>query len=507
MALSFLTIVESNSSLFKKLFGHAALYGISSVGGRFINYLLVPFHTRIFNPEAYGIITDFYAQIAVLVIFLTLGLETGFFRFTSRGESDKDVFNNTFLILLANSLIFLLGVTLFLPNISNVLGYAGNPEYILIFSLILFFDTLVAIPFSKLRLQGKALEFALVKSASILINVGLNWLFLTNSYFLTTIHQIPFLQNTGLVFLVFLANFFASLFTLSYFYKDLLSVKFALSLALTKRIVFYSFPLMIGGFAGIVNDMADRFFIKWWVPESENPMYQLGVYGGIIKIAVLLNLFIQVYRFAAEPLFFTHSGKEGSRKFYADSTKFFFFISLLIFLFISFYLSYFAKILGGNYRSGIGIVPILLLSYVFYGFYFNISVWFKLTDKTRYAVIFTFFGLAINTLINYFTVPIYGFWGSAWARLVSYFLMVIFCFIVGQRFFKVEYDLRNMALYLGFSLALYFFDFYLLSENSILFFCLKLILLALFVVFFLFREKDLRYKLLSIIHSYAHKSN
>jgi O-antigen/teichoic acid export membrane protein len=499
--------VESNSSLFKKLFGHAALYGISSVGGRFINYLLVPFHTRIFNPEAYGIVTDFYAQTAVLVIFLTLGLETGFFRFTSRGESNKDVFNNSFLILLANALIFLFAVFLFLPTISDGLGYTNNSEYVLIFAFILFFDTLVAIPFSKLRLEGKALEFAVVKSGNILINVGLNWIFLTNSFFIETIHKIPFLENTGLVFLVFLANFIASLFTLGYFYRDLLSVRFKISYDLTKRIILYSFPLMIGGFAGIVNDMADRFFIKWWVPDGQNPMYQLGVYGGIIKIAVLLNLFIQVYRFAAEPIFFSNSGKEGSRKFYADSTKFFFFISLLIFLFISLYLHYFERILGGDFRSGIGIVPVLLLSYVFYGFYFNVSVWFKLTDKTKYAVIFTLFGLAINTVINYFTVPVYGFWGSAWARLLSYFLMVVFCYIVGQRFFKVDYDLRNMFLYLIVSLALYFFDFYLLSDNSILFFGLKLILLALFVSLFLWREKELRYKLQSIIRTYGNKSN
>ena len=245
------------------------------------------------------------------------------------------------------------------------------------------------------------------------------------------------------------------------------------------------FPLMVGGFAGIVNDMADRFFIKWWVPSDHNPMFQLGIYGGVLKLAVLLNLFIQVYRFAAEPLFFSNSGKDGSRKFYADSTKYFFVISLIIFLFISFFLHYFEKILGGDFRSGIGVVPILLLSYVFYGFYFNISVWFKLTDKTKYAVIFTLFGLIVNALINYFTVPAFGFWGSAWARLVSYFVMVVFCFIVGQRFFKVDYDLPNMILYFVFSLALYFFDFYFFSENSVLTFLVKLLLLSLFVALFL----------------------
>ena len=269
-----------------------------------------------------------------------------------------------------------------------------------------------------------------------------------------------FLHNTGLVFLVFLANFFASLFTLAYFFKDFLTIRFKVNVALTKQIVFYSFPLMVGGFAGIVNDMADRFFIKWWVPVDHNPMYQLGLYGGLIKIPILLNLFIQVYRFAAEPLFFSNSGNKGSNKFYADSTKFFFFISLLIFLFISFFLHYFELILGGHYRSGIGIIPILLLSYVFYGLYFNISVWFKLTDRTKYAVIFTLFGLGVNALVNYLSVPLYGFWGTAWARLVSYFVMVVFCYIVGQRFFKVAYDLGNMILYFAFFVSTLFFRFY-----------------------------------------------
>jgi len=499
--------VESNSSLFKKLFGHAALYGISSVGGRFINYLLVPFHTRIFNPEAYGVITDFYAQTAVFVILLTLGLETGFFRFTSKGENSKEVFNNSLLLLIGSGLIFLLAVFFFLPNISNLLGYAHFPEYVLVVAFILFFDTLVAIPFSKLRLQGRALEFAFVKSGSILINVGFNWLFLTNDFFINAIHRIPYLQNTGLVFLVFLANFLASLFTLGYFYKDFLAIQFKLKWSLTKQLVLYSFPLMVGGFAGIINDMADRNFIKYLVPADQNPMYQLGIYGGVIKLAILLNLFIQVYRFAAEPLFFSNSGNSGSKKFFADSTKFFFFISLVLFLFISFYLHYFEKILGGDYRSGIGIVPILLLSYVFYGIYFNISVWFKLTDKTRYAVVFTLFGLIVNALVNYLTVPIYGFWGSAWARLISYFCMVVLCFFVGQRFFKVDYDLRNMFLYFFFSLVLYFFDFYLLSENTIITFVVKLFLLGLFVVLFLAREKELRLKIQSIIRSYGNKGN
>ncbi|HUX53711.1 MAG TPA: oligosaccharide flippase family protein [Williamwhitmania sp.] len=499
--------MESNKNLFRTLFGHAAIYGISSVGGRFINYLLVPYHTRIFGPATYGIITDFYALTAVLQILLTLGLETGFFRFASKDRSHAEVFSNSFLILFSNGLLFLLFSSIFLHPIAGFLGYSSNPEYVFLFVLILFFDTIVAIPFSKLRLDGKALEFVLVKSGNILINVALNFVFLSNTYFITQLHKIPAFENSGLVVLVFIANLIASLATLAYFYREFLRIKINFNYKLIKEIITYSLPLMIGGLAGIVNDMADRFFIKYMIPPEQHPMYQLGIYGGILKISILLNLFIQVYRFAAEPLFFTTSESKGSRKFYADSAKYFFFVSLLIFLFISFYISYFEKILGGNYRSGIGIVPILLLSYVFFGFYFNLSVWFKLTDRTRFAVIFTVFGLFVNILINYFTVPIYGFYGSAWARLVSYFVMVVLSYIVGQRIFPVPYDLKRIFEYFALSIALFFLSRLMPETTNILFTLIRFLMLCFFLLYFLFREVAVRNKLKSILLSYGNKDH
>lgn len=499
--------MESNKNLFRTLFGHAAIYGISSVGGRFINYLLVPYHTRIFGPSTYGIITDFYALTAVLQILLTLGLETGFFRFTTKGKSHADVFSNSFLILFSNGLLFLFLSSIFIHPISGFLGYASNPEYVYLFVLILFFDTIVAIPFSKLRLEGKAFEFALVKSGNILINVVLNFVFLSNTYFITLLHKIPVFAHSNLVVLVFIANLIASLSTLAYFYREFLRIKFRFDYGLAKEIITYSLPLMIGGLAGIVNDMADRFFIKYMIPADQHPMYQLGIYGGILKISILLNLFIQVYRFAAEPIFFSTSESKGSKNFYADSAKYFFFVSLLIFLFISFYLSYFERILGGNFRSGIGVVPILLLSYVFYGFYFNISVWFKLTDRTRYAVAFTLFGLIVNGIINYLTVPTYGFYGSAWARLVSYFLMVVVCYFVGQKVFPVPYMLKRMFEYLSLSLLLYFINTLIPESPRLLFALVRLLMLGLFVFYFLVREVDIRLKLKSIILNYGGKSS
>jgi Membrane protein involved in the export of O-antigen and teichoic acid len=507
LALFCSTTVESNKNLFRTLFGHAAIYGISSVGGRFINYLLVPYHTRIFGPETYGIITDFYALTAVLQILLTLGLETGFFRFTTKGRSHAEVFSNSFFILLANGLLFLLLSSIFIHPISGFLGYSANPEYVYLFVLILFFDTIVAIPFSRLRLEGRALEFALVKSGSIFINVALNFVFLSNSYFITQLHKIPVFSTSSFVVLVFVANLIASLVTLGYFYRDFLRIKLQFNYQLIKEIIFYSIPLMVGGLAGIVNDMADRFFIKYMIPADQNPMYQLGIYGGILKISIILNLFIQVYRFAAEPLFFTTADSKGSRKFYADSAKYFFFVSLMIFLFISFYISFFEKILGGNYRSGIGIVPILLLSYVFFGFYFNISVWFKLTDRTRYAVTFTLLGLIVNGIINYLSVPIYGFYGSAWARLVSYFVMVVMCYIVGQKIFPVPYDIRRMLEYFILSLLLYFLNTLLPEVNNIFYVVVRFVGLILFLAYFIFREVEVRNKLKPLLQRYGYKRN
>ncbi len=480
-------------SQLKKLAGQTAVYGLSSIIGRLLNYLLVPLYTRLFAPEIYGIVTELYAYVTFLLILLTYGMETGFFRFAQ----DKNIFDKVYSSILTSlavtSTSFIVLLLVFLQPVANVLQYQANPEYILWMGLIVAVDAFIAVPFAKLRLQNKAWKFAVFKLVNIGVNIGLNLYFLLlcpklaisnpDSVFLTV-----YSPNIGVGY-VFIANLAANVLTLLMLLPEIFNVKFSFDKVLLKKILIYAAPLLIAGFAGMINETIDRVLLKHLVADHLNPMEQLGIYGANYKLAILMTLFIQMFRYAAEPFFFNNKNEENARELYAKATKYFIICGLLIFLGVMFYIDIIKFFIDVDYHEGLKVVPILLLANLFLGVFFNFSIWYKLNDMTKYGAYLAIFGAVITVVLNVILVPIYGYVGSAWATLICYFSMMLLSFYWGQKYYRVPYDMKNAIFYLVFAMGLFFISKYLRPESQIMVYVLNTGLLIIFASVVTVKEK------------------
>ncbi len=424
-----------------KLASQSAIYGLSSVVPRLLNYFLVVLHSRVFSQGEYGVITEIYAYVAMLLIVLTFGLETGFFRFAdvNKPEESEKTYGSIFYFLLCSSALFLAASLLWTDGIAQAMGYSGNESFIRMTAAILAIDAFAAIVFDKLRWQGKALIFSGIKILSVIINVALNLIFLTG--FSAWGWYAPSF-NVGYVFL---ANLAGSCFSLA---AALIMTgglpKFG-SLERLKPIMAFSFPLLISGLGGVVNEFLDRIFIKLLSP-SNNPMDELGIYGANVKIAVLLVLFVQMFKFAAEPFFFAQAQGDNDPKVYAMVTKYFSYFTLLVMVGIIFYLPILQYFVGKEFRVGLGVVPILLIANTLYGFFFNTSFWYKIQKKTWYGALFTFSGAGVTVAVNLLLTPRLGYYGAAIARVCSYTAMIGMCLYIGQRHFPVPYEYGRIIL-------------------------------------------------------------
>jgi len=480
-------------SQLKKLAGQTAVYGLSSILGRLLNYLLVPLYTRLFAPEIYGIVTELYAYVTFLLILLTYGMETGFFRFAQ----DKNIFDKVYSSILTSlavtSTVFIVLLLVFLQPVANVLQYQANPEYILWMGLIVAVDAFISIPFAKLRLQNKAWKFAIFKLVNIGVNIGLNLYFLLlcpklaisnpDSVFLTV-----YSPNIGVGY-VFIANLAANVLTLLMLLPEIFNVKFSFDKVLLKKILIYAAPLLIAGFAGMINETIDRVLLKHLVADHLNPMEQLGIYGANYKLAILMTLFIQMFRYAAEPFFFNNKNEHNARELYAKATKYFIICGLLIFLGVMFYIDIIKFFIDVDYHEGLKVVPILLLANLFLGIFFNFSIWYKLNDMTKYGAYLAIFGAVITIVLNVILVPIYGYVGSAWATLICYFCMMLLSFYWGQKYYRVPYDMKNAFFYLILAMGLFLISKYFRPGSQIMVYVLNTVLLGLFVGVFVIKEK------------------
>lgn len=459
-----------NLNPLKQLAGQTAIYGLSSVLARILNFLLVPFYTRIFVDTAeYGIINELYAYVAFLIIVLSYGMETAFFRFTSKYQNSQIVFSTSVFSLVTTSLVFAVAVIIFYPRLADLIGYGGQESFVLMLGLVLSFDAIAAIPFAKLRYMNKALKFALIK----LFNISLNIFF--NLFFLVII---PLLIDAGYSFIlfdiiydsefkvgyVFVSNLLASFFTLSFFVKDIIRSKFIYSWALLKEMLVYSFPLLIAGLAGTVNEVIDRIMLRYRLPGDIDALEQIGIYGANIKIAVLMTLFIQMFRYAFEPFFFNQENKLNNRELYANVLHYFTISGILVFLAITLYIDIFKHIIGPQYREGLNIVPIVLLGNLMLGIYFNLSVWYKLKEMTIYGAIFASAGALVTFGINYWYIPYYGYIASAWAHFFSYFVMVILAYFIGRAYFPVPYNFKGLLFYFSTGIFLFLLSLLLYVE-------------------------------------------
>ncbi len=474
----------------KQLAGQTAIYGLSSIVGRLLNYLLVPLYTRYFIPAEYGVVTELYAYVAFLVIILTYGLETAFFRFSQKQYDKKLVYSTSLISLIVSSILFVVLMISSQQSIANWLEYPQNPEYIMWFALIIGLDAISAISFAKLREQRQAARFALVRLVNIFINIGLNLFFiiycpyaLENGLPTTDLVNSVYDPRVGVGY-IFIANLFASGVTILMLLPEMIKSSWTFNTMLWKKMMWYAFPLLVAGLAGMTNETIDRILLKQLLPVGVDKMAAIGVYGAFYKISIIMILFIQTFRFAAEPFFFSQEKQHNSRKTYADVLKYFTILASLIFLSVMLYLDVVKHFVGSSFHSkeGIEIVPILLMANLFLGIYYNLSIWYKLTEKTVYGAILAIFGAVITIILNIILIPKIGFIGSAWATLFCYFSMMIASLLMGRKYYAIPYDLKRVFTYIFLSFALYKISVYFETSMLINTVYLFVFIIAVFVL-------------------------
>lgn len=451
----------------KQLFGQTAVYGLGIVLPRLLNYLLLtPFYTRVFDRATYGIVTELYAYVVFLLVILTYGMETGYFRYASNSAQKARVYSTVISSLFVSSLLFILLVLLWSGSISAVMGYESHPEYIKWLAVIVGIDAFTSIPFARIRLLNKPLKYALIRIVEVSINIGLNLFFLRYCprHAESELVSILYNENIGVGY-VLISNLIASSIKLVLLVPDILvAFQARFDWKLYKEILKYSYPLLIAGLAGTINEALDRILLKHLIPLEQNPMEQLGIYGANYKLAVLMTLFVQMFKYAAEPFFFSKSGEKDAKKLYADVMMFFVVCGLFIFLLVNLYLDYFILFIGSDFREGVQIVPVVLLANLVMGIFFNLSIWYKLTNKTRFGAVLVLLGAVITVVINTLFIPRYGYVASAWAHLFCYSTMVILSYIWSRKHYAIPYRAGRIMIYIALALFIYFINTLFLQD-------------------------------------------
>lgn len=480
---------------FKKLAGETAIYGMSSIVGRFINWWLVPYYSFIFLTAEYGVVTNLYSYMAFLLVFLTYGMETGFFRFASKKENKEKAYSSALISLFSTSLAFLLLVLAFSDSIAGWIDYQEHPEYIRWVALIVVLDALAAIPFAKLRIESKAVKFAVLKFIGIFVTIFLNIFFLSICPALLKSSpeswvKLVYSPEIGVGY-VFISNLIASGIALVLLVPEMI-VKLRLDRKLLKEMVWYSFPILIVGIGGMVTQNIDKILIPKLLPESQDPMSQLGIYGANFKLAVILNMFIQAFRYAFEPFFFSQVKSDDNKRGYAIIMKYFVIFGLIIFLGICLYIDLVKLIVDSKYHSGLNVVPIILMANLFLGIYYTLSLWYKLTDKTRFGAYFALVGAGISLILNVIFIPKFGYTASAWSMLVCFITMVVLSYIFGQKYFPVSYPLKRIGLYFVTALSVFFAAEILSITPSVWMYMVHTLLIGLFLLLaFVLERKEI----------------
>lgn len=488
-------------STLKKLAGQTAIYGLSSIVGRFINYLLVPLHTARFIPSEYGVITELYAYVAFFAVLLIYGMETSFFRFSTKPEFDKkEVYSNALSLIGITTTIFLLLESVFNTQLTEALHYQGHSNFILWMAITLAADALTAIPLANLRQTQRPLKFAFVNLIPIGINVLLSvyWIGWCMAPEVANNPEAfkPFFNPELGVGYVFLAGMIASLSKFLLIAIDYKNFTLALNKTLLKAMLSYSWPLLIAGFAGIINETLDRSLLKMLLSPQLGELgarEQLGIYGACYKLSIIISLFIQAFRYAAEPFFFSKFNDLDAKQQYARVTTYFSIIVFWVFLFVMLYLDIFKYFIQNEaYWVGLDIVPILLMAYIFLGTYYNLSVWYKLTDKTRYGAAISIVGALTTIGLNIWLIPIIGYHGSAWATFAAYGLMMLLSYGLGQKFYPIAYNLKKIGGYFALGALVYVVSLVLQPTELWLRLSLNTLLLLAFSGVIVYFEKPLK---------------
>ena len=453
-----------------KLANQTFIYGLSSIIGRLLNYLLVPLYTRCFSPSEYGVVTEIYAYVAFFTIILTYGMETAFFRFSVKEKNNKNVFSTTLISIIFSSTVFVFLMLLNSQQIASLIGYSNNQEYVVWFSIILALDSISSIIFARLRKKNQAVKFALIRIINIAVNI------ICNIYFIL-------IKGFGIEY-IFISNLISSGVMLMCLFPETIRISWKFNFSLWKKMLKYSSPLLIAGLAGVINETLDRALLKQLLPNSKTALYELGLYGGFYKMAMIVTLFVQTFRYAAEPFFFAQSNNKSSKKVYATIMEYFVMFMSVVFLLITTYYEFFVNFLGPNFHDerGFFVVSILLLANIFLGIYYNLSIWYKLTDKTYFGALFSVIGAIITIIMNLILIPKIGFMGSAITTLACYVVMTTTSYILSKKHYSIPYDLKRLFLYLMLMLILYTIIFYTsfsIYINTLLLFGFLLVLLIL----------------------------
>ena len=484
----------------KQLFGQTAIYGFGTVVPRLLNYLLLtPFFTRVFDLKEYGIITELYAYVVFLMIILTYGMETGFFRFAQTRKDDKQVFSTSLISIFVSSLFFIVLMRIMSLPFSRILGYEENPEYIIWIGIIVGVDAFTAIPFARLRWENRATKFALIKIAGVVLNIALNFMFLLLLPSLaekgSTAWLIKIYNPEIGVGYVFISNVAASLFTLVLLSGTIISVKPVFDRKLWVNMIGYSFPLLISGLAGTVNEALDRILLKHLLQDPDSSLAQLGIYGANYKIAVLMTLFIQMFRYASEPFYFGNADKANAKIIFAQVMKYFVIASLIIFLGVNLFIDLFKHFIGNAFHEGLHIVPVILFANLLLGIFFNLSIWYKLNNLTKYGAMITIMGALITFIVNWFLIPLYGYNASAWAHVACYGSMVIFSWWLGKKYYPIRYPMKSIGSYIALAGIIYFVAKLAKELSMVSEILINTGLLAGFIIIVIFFEKNKIYKL------------
>ena len=465
----------------KSLAKETAIYGVSSIVGRFLNYLLVPVYTIALPASSggYGVVTNIYAWVALVLVLLTCGMETGFFRFANKGEDDPmRVYSTTLLSVSFGSLIFVALGLLFLEPIAGWLEYGEHPWYIGMMMIVVAMDAIQSIPFAYLRYKKRPIKFAALKLLFIFLNIALNLFY----YVILKGNDVGY---------AFLFNLICTSVVMLCMIPELRGFTYVLDRELLKRMLRYSLPLVILGVAGILNQVADKIIFTFVYPDEAEATVQLGIYGAASKIAMIMAMFTQAFRFAYEPFVFGKSKEKDSREMYAQAMKFFIIFTLLAFLAVMFYMDILRHVIGRDYWDGLRVVPIVMAAEIFMGIYFNLSFWYKLIDETRWGAYFSLTGCTILILMNIFLIPKYGYIACAWAGFTGYGVAMLLSYFVGQKKYPIQYDLKAIGMYVLLAAVLYVAAEYVPIDNIYLRMAYRTVLLLLFIAYVVKRDLPL----------------
>ncbi|MBR5276426.1 MAG: lipopolysaccharide biosynthesis protein [Bacteroidaceae bacterium] len=487
------------------LFKDTVIYGLSSIVGRFLNYLLVPLYTTKMSVESgeYGVVTNMYAWTAVILMILVFGMETTFFRFADKASGNvQKVFSMCMQVVGLLCIVFLTGIFCGIDSLAGLLGYAEHPEFITMMAIVVALDALQSIPFGLLRFQGRPIKFASLKMLNILTNIALNlfvFLLLPQLY-----KQYPDVVGKvyspdNLSYYVFLINLLCTSFITLFFIPELKMYRPTGDTALLKKMLAYSWPLLLLGIAGILNLNADKILYPQLVPGQQGKM-ELSIYGAAVKIAAIMAMLMQAFRYAYEPFVFGNRDKSDSKVLYAKAMKFFIIIALMAFLCVVFYMDLIKHIINPDYWSGLKVVPYIMAAEIFMGIYFNLSFWYKLNDETYWGAIFSFTGCALLFAINILFVPEYGYMACAWASFSAYFVSMLFSYFVGKKRNPIEYDIKGIFGYVALFAVLYGVSLLLPIESMPARLAVNTLLLAVYVAYLV--KKDLPLKSIPFVNRF-----